>query len=247
MKTRGEIGSAFLDTWQFMGEVVEGATMRVDGPVAVGMTGLPIPTLNGLWSTSADISSGRLDELLSEVDPAIPHCVQLPADAPPEVLTWLTERGMTRTDDIPLMALDARAEPQSTSLRIRALEPDEVGLHARVAAAGFGAPEELFQRLIAPRFAASPGATVAVGEAGGELVTTGVSVTVNGCVGVFNIATPEAERGRGYGAAVTCWLVARGFESGGHVAWLQSSTSGFGVYQRLGFRVVDTWQCWISS
>jgi hypothetical protein len=244
---RGDVGSAFLDAWQFLGDVVDGATMRIDGPVAVGSTGLPIPTLNGVWSISADISSQRLLALLDELDPELPHCVQLPVDAPAELAPLLTERGMTRIDDIPLMALEALADPKPAAVRVRTLGPTEIGLHARVAAAGFGAPEEVFQRLVSPRFAASPAATVVVGEVHGEPVTTGVAVTLRGRTGVFNIATPETERGNGYGAAVTSWLVARGLTSGAHVAWLQSSTSGFGVYERLGFRTVDTWQCWIST
>jgi predicted GNAT family acetyltransferase len=78
-------------------------------------------------------------------------------------------------------------------------------------------------------------------------VTTGVSLTTGDHTGIFNIATPEAERGKGYGAAITGWLVARALAAGARAAWLQSSESGFDVYRRLGFRVVDTWQCWISG
>jgi len=247
MTEQAQVGEAFLQCWKFLGDVVDGATMRVDGAVAVGMTRLPIPTLNGVWSTSPDISSDELQALLEEVDQAIPHCVQLPTDASPDIGPLLAGRGMTRIDDIPLMALHVLDDPKPTHVGIRALEPAEVGLHAQVAAAGFGAPQDVFERLITRRFASSPGVTVAVGEAGGEPVTTGVSLNLNGCVGVFNIATPEAERGKGYGAAVTGWLVARGLASGAHVAWLQSSTSGFAVYQRLGFETVDSWQCWISG
>jgi ribosomal protein S18 acetylase RimI-like enzyme len=239
--------SAFLQAWEFLGDVVDGASMRIDGQAAVGMTGLPVPTLNGVWATSAEISSERLRALIDEVDPGVPHCVQLPVDAPGELAQVLTEYGLTRSADVPLMALEDLQRSDETDLVVRVLAPAEVGLHAAVAAAGFGAPEAIFQQLVTPRMAASPGVTVAVGEVAGEPVTTGLAITIAGCSGVFNIATPEEHRGRGYGAAVTRWLADRALTSRARLVWLQSSPSGFGIYQRLGFRTVDTWQCWISG
>jgi N-acetylglutamate synthase len=245
--SRGAVASAFLDAWKFLGEILDGASMRIDGHAAVGVTGLPIPTMNGVWSTSSHVTPQRLRALLDEVEPEIPHCVQLPADASAEVVRVLSERGLTRVEDIPLMVLDSLTAAGQTDLVVRVLQPAEVDLHARMAAAGFGAPEEIFRQLVTPRLAASDAATVVVGEVRGEPVTTGLAIRIAGCVGVFNIATPEPHRGMGYGAAVTSWLVADGLDSGAHLTWLQSSPSGFGVYERLGFRTIDTWQCWIAA
>lgn len=245
--TREDVASAFLDAWRFLGEVMDRTSMRVEGRTAVGMTGLPVHTMNGVWVTSPEISPERLQALIDEVDPAVPHCVQLPVDAPGELAQALTDRGLTRSEEIPLMALDALQDTGQPDLVVRVLEPADVGLHATIAAAGFGAPEEIFRQLVTPRLAASGSATVVVGEVADEPVTTGLAITIAGCSGVFNIATPEPHRGNGYGAAVTRWLVDDALDSGVHLVWLQSSPSGFGIYERLGFRTVDTWQCWISN
>ena len=82
-----------------------------------------------------------------------------------------------------------------------------------------------------------------IGRIGGEPCTTGLGAVAEGHVGVFNIATPPAHRNRGFGHAVTARVVANGVRAGARAAYLQASTMGFGVYQRLGFRTAETWAC----
>jgi predicted GNAT family acetyltransferase len=80
---------------------------------------------------------------------------------------------------------------------------------------------------------------------GGEVVTTAVGVTVGERVGVFNVATPAEHRRRGYGAAITARVVDDGVASGARWAWLQSSPSGYRVYEALGFRTLERWLTWV--
>jgi ribosomal protein S18 acetylase RimI-like enzyme len=86
-----------------------------------------------------------------------------------------------------------------------------------------------------------------VGEVGGEPVTTGLGFTFGGSVSIFDIATLPAHRRRGYGAAVTVQAIRDGLSSGASWAWLQSSAAGLSVYERLGFRTVESWPCWIRT
>jgi len=37
-----------------------------------------------------------------------------------------------------------------------------------------------------------------------------------------------------------------GFDEGAQWAWLQSSAAGYRVYERLGFRMLESWQCWLK-
>ena len=83
--------------------------------------------------------------------------------------------------------------------------------------------------------------TAYVGRTDGEPCTTGFGAVAEGHVGVFNIATPPAHRNRGFGTAVTARVVADGVRAGAHTAYLQASPMGFGVYERMGFRTVETW------
>jgi GNAT superfamily N-acetyltransferase len=85
-----------------------------------------------------------------------------------------------------------------------------------------------------------------VGEIAAEPVVTGMSVTVDSAVGIFNVATVEHHRRRGYGAALTARAVNDAVRDGAAWAWLQSSDDGYGVYEHLGFSTVERWPCWIS-
>jgi predicted GNAT family acetyltransferase len=93
-----------------------------------------------------------------------------------------------------------------------------------------------------------PTPNVVLGDVGGRPVTTVLSMEAGpGSAGVFNVATPPAYRGHGYGAAATARAVAASFTCGATWAWLQSSSAGHRTYQRLGFRDVELWPCWVSS
>jgi ribosomal protein S18 acetylase RimI-like enzyme len=158
---------------------------------------------------------------------------------------------LVREEDTPLMALVEGAALNSADVpagvSIRELPADEAALHARVAALGFEAPEWMFAQFLTPSVLALPGVRCYVAEQGDEAVATGLGVTAGDSVAIFNIATPTEHRRNGYGAAVTARAVSDGLMAGADWAWLQSSPAGLGVYQRLGFEVVETWQCWASQ
>jgi GNAT superfamily N-acetyltransferase len=86
-----------------------------------------------------------------------------------------------------------------------------------------------------------------VGSVDGEDVVTGLGFVVDDAVGVFSIATLEAHRRRGYGAAMTAHIVAEAAAAGARWAWLQSSELGLGVYAALGFITIESWPLWMTS
>jgi ribosomal protein S18 acetylase RimI-like enzyme len=158
---------------------------------------------------------------------------------------------MAHVEDIPLMVIEDSGQIDSalvaSGLVIRELLPDEAQLHARVAAAGFEVAPEMFLQLMSPAVLAIPGVRCYVGEADGQPVTTGLGIKLGSNVAIFNIATPPEHRRRGYGAAVTARAVADGLAAGAQWSWLQSSTEGYKVYERLGFRTMEAWPCWIAQ
>ena len=72
-------------------------------------------------------------------------------------------------------------------------------------------------------------------------------VLVDRHLAIFNVATSAQQRRHGYGAAVTAIAIRDGFAAGAHTAWLQSSPMGLGVYERLGFVLVEPWRCWMRT
>jgi GNAT superfamily N-acetyltransferase len=218
------------------------------------VTGVAVPTLNGVWVGSVDVDAGLVSDLLDLVAGAgLPYCLQARPEAGERLMELVAARGMTVDHEIPLMVLDAGNSPllgeaqSRDGLVIRELKPDEAPEHARVAAEAFGVPVELFLQLTTPTMLATPGVRCYLGEHDGEAATTGLGVTIGFYVALFNIATPPAHRRQGLAAAITARAVADGFAAGATWAWLQSSEAGYRIYEQLGFRTVANWHCWVAK
>jgi GNAT superfamily N-acetyltransferase len=216
---------------------------------AAVVTGLPVPTLNGVWALDGAAPPARLESALGAVaEEGVPFCLQ----ARPECRAAAVEAAATlglipAPAELPLMVLDGPlGVAGAPGLTIRPLGLDESSLHGELAARAFAADPEVFDQVTDPALTL-PGTRVYLGEVGGEAVTTALAVTVGEAVAVFNVATPPEYRRRGYGAAITGRILNDSLAAGASWAWLQSSPEGVGVYQRLGFRRVETWSCWMSD
>ena len=70
-------------------------------------------------------------------------------------------------------------------------------------------------------------------------MATAASVTADGVIGIYNVATAPGFRGRGIAEAITRHaLTAALLESAGAPIVLQSSPMGVDLYYSLGFRAV---------
>lgn len=243
--------AALATLWQRLAGAMPAAWVQRAGGAVAMVTGVPSPFLNGVWSERADPDPGTVAGLLERVRATgLPHCLQLRPGGSQALSSLAGSRGMSREqDDVPLMVLEdpAKLGKHVDGLVIRQLHPSEAELHVTVAAAGFEAPQEVFRQLVTPDVLSIPGVRCYVGEADGRLVTTGIGVTLGASVGIFNVATPPADQRRGYGAAVTARAVADGLAAGAAWSWLQSSPPGYPVYEQLGFRLVESWQAWVSA
>jgi hypothetical protein len=243
--------AALAASWQRLVSAVPAGWARRHGGAVAMVTGVHTPFLNGVWSERADPDPDIVADLLDRVAATgLPHCLQLRPGGSPALSRLAMNLGMSRDeDDVPLMVLEdpSRLGQRVDGLVVRQLQPGEAELHVRVAAAGFEAPQELFRQLVTPATLGLPEVRCYVGEADGRLVTTGIGVTLGTFVGIFNVATPPADRGRGYGTALTARAVTDGLSAGAMWSWLQSSPPGYPVYEQLGFRPVESWQAWVSA
>jgi GNAT superfamily N-acetyltransferase len=136
---------------------------------------------------------------------------------------------------------DLRVPADSGAEIIRVETADGLAQAAAVAANGFGAPLDIFTPLYLEEVAQLDGISYYLARVGETDVATALSFEVEGTVAIFNVATPQEHRGHGYGAAVTHAAVQEAFDRGADLAWLQSSELGHSVYERLGFRDVETY------
>lgn len=208
---------------------------------------IPFPGLNGVWVDGPD-SSVRADELeqaIREVEGlGLPCWIELRPGRTPASVELARRFGFTHGAAMPGMVVrpDELAIVSGPKLRISRVD-DLAGLAlaATIAAAGFDVPLEHLAAMFTPRVAATPGVSIFVAFREGAPVSTVTTLVGDGTVGVFNVATPPDDRGRGYGRAVTAHAIRAGFDTGADLAWLQASPLGEPVYRALGFRQVETY------
>jgi GNAT superfamily N-acetyltransferase len=219
---------------------------RADG-VAVASTRLPFILFNqvlvdGPEATPAALAAG-VDVMRQRGGPFV---VNLRIGDDDRFATQMAELGLVPLSErpwLPGMALEPvptdGSPPVPAGHEIRRVT-DRAGLddHVRTAAVGFDMAEEILRVIMAAAVLDRAEAAVYVGCTNGEAVTTGLGFRTGRTIGVYNIATVESARGRGYGAAMTRRVVADGGAAGCDVAILQSSEMGFPIYERLGFRTV---------
>jgi len=221
---------------------------RRDGYVVISYPRLPSALINGVWSAgdpalSADELAGLLDEI--EATGAQPGVCIRDGEAPS--LEQLASRlELTERHEVPGMAVtQSTFRPfSSPSLEIvRVLDAPGLEVALEVASAGFEIPREMLEELYTSPML-DHGAHIYVGSSDGSPVTTALFLSTGLSAGVFSVATPPADRGRGYAAAVTSRVVGDAFEAGADTAWLQSSPMAVGVYSGLGFETVTMYELW---
>ena len=209
--------------------------------------------MNGVLTTRTSVSARDLGVLLD--DPALQpiiHCVQIRPGCSRDLTDLVVARGMHEDEALPLMAMGSvTSELENAAhvdgLTVRTIDPAEAKVHTTIAAVSFDAPVEVFDSFATPEVLALAGFRTYVGLVDGVPVTTAIGVRGGDYIGIFDVATPAAFRGRGYGAAVTARATLDGFASGASFAFLQSSRMGYGVYESLGFKNLEAWSVWLSG
>lgn len=162
----------------------------------------------------------------------------------------LSALDLHRHEDLPLMAVEqrhfqpARCPPE---LRLRTLGRDEPRFHMDLVAEGLGMPRGALDLVMSVENQAKPFWSTYVGEVDGALAVTGSSSSGAGHSGLISIATHNAFRRRGYGAALTSRMVADAFTGGSKRVFLHSSAMGYRVYEALGFRKLEDLRVWVGG
>jgi len=223
---------------RMMGVFARGAdggwAREVEGVTAM-VTGFPDPMLNAVLAVTR---SGAESELLAEVArTGLPYCLETRTPDPVDE--------MVAVATVPVMVLDSPALLSTGNLSIRALGPEEIGLHLDCLATSVGVDRSYFAALEGGGLLRQEGVTAYLATVDDEPVATGVGIRSGEFVGIFNMGTPEKHRRQGFGAAVASRIVLDGFAHGAAGAVLQASPLGRGIYERLGFSRMELWTVWL--
>ena len=96
--------------------------------------------------------------------------------------------------------------------------------------------DHAFQEAMAETAMRMPGCALLLGFHESVPVARSMANTTGRVVGVHNVYVPPAQRGRGFGAAITAAAITAGREAGATAACLEASELGLPVYLKMGFR-----------
>ena len=239
---------ASVAMWRLTVDAIPGGWVDERTGAAAVFTGIDVGGFNGVWTTSREVASDLVVELLDRVAATgVPYSLHLREGTDPQLTQIARARGMALDSEEPVMILSETAslEPAlETGARIRQLGPHEGRIHARIAAEVFGDSVEVTEAGATPAILASPGMRCYVAEVDGDPIATATGVEHAGSLAIIAVATLPQHRGRGYGSALIAHAVVDGFAAGAEWAWLQTSADGAGLYERIGFRTVETEAVW---
>lgn len=232
-----------------LGTTVDGARLvERDGLLRIA-SDLPIANGNQVIVTGPDATDAGLAMMIADARWAgDPVRVTLRDGIDDRLVPGLRDLGLVDRPWAPgmLVELPGPTDPARGADLAIEIVTDEAGRadYLRAMGPAYGLDLERVGRVASARLLALPGVTLYLGRAGGEPVSTGMSIVADGVAGVYFIGTVPGARGRGYGEAITARIHADAAAAGCHAAILQSSPSGLGVYERLGYRTAFTYRFW---
>jgi ribosomal protein S18 acetylase RimI-like enzyme len=232
---RDRVRTAHGDAWQVHGALRAGAA-ELRG-LRLMASGLGHPQWNNADVTALDADIAGAAEWYAER--GVPWGMRVPRELP-----WTHGRFLFEKR---LMGLEPDAFVPSAPADVRLADDLEAAIAIDAAAFG-GEPARgwLAPQLNAPRF------ETALAYLDGEPVGTGYSVRSDGpagpCLYVAGVGVLPAARRRGIGAALTSWLIARGFARGATLAHLHPDDDAAArLYARLGFVEVPGFNVFVNQ
>ena len=246
-----EAACALTECWEHLLRVSEGWTRRAPGALA-GISLVPVPTLNCILVEDTGASPAAIGTLLDAVlASGMPHALEVRPGCAQAIADLAAARGMVRDHVIPMMVLEPSEALIVAGDAADAHDPRTASARGRCSRDGRGRGFRSAAGAVRPAddtgVAGPPRCPQLPRRGGGR---GGRDRYGRWAWGVRRRLqhrhAPRAPR-RGYGAAVTAHVVRDGFARGARWAWLQATTAGYPVYERLGFRTLESWDCWIAE
>jgi ribosomal protein S18 acetylase RimI-like enzyme len=221
---------------------------RRDGYAFLAYPSFPIPFINGMWAEN-DAAAQYIEEASADAERmGTPFTIMVLDGHTPAVEDAARALGYTEALRMPGMVA-TRDDFTDAHVAALAVTPcssrSDLDESMAMAQEAFDLPPEWAAAAYSPEVVALDGLQFYLGRRNGRAVATAMGLTVGDAVGIFNVATPVADRGRGYGSAVTAQAVRDGFDRGARYAALQSTAIGESVYRRLGFEEIETYVAFI--
>jgi GNAT superfamily N-acetyltransferase len=168
-----------------------------------------------------------------------------------EVAPAATAHGFTRVGGVPLMTYGRPGIPDVSQGRAVQVAPAVSAADLRavnsILAAAFAMPEEAVQRAWGPALLDVPGFAAFLARQGETSVSTVATFRHGATVGVWSMATLPGWQRTGVGIALLTHVMAQHWASGARLFYLLATEAGYPLYERVGFRTVETMAVWIAG
>ena len=227
------------------------AVVRHDDGVATIASGLPMSLFNQILIESGSATSRAIGDAVALMrERGAPWVLTLAKDLDDRLIAVAADLGLVLDpgEGFPGMAVSPlpAPEPEPAGLEIRRVAGASLPDHASVVERGFEIDRAIIDAVVSDAIAADPRFAYYVGYVDGVAVVSGLGVQTGNTIAVFNIATLEEARRRGYGAAITRRILTDGALLGCTIGTLQSSDVGRPVYEAIGFRTVATYAGYVD-
>jgi GNAT superfamily N-acetyltransferase len=226
-------------SWATLGRSA-GSDIADVGPLMMVATGLPLAFFNGAFLRGPTDDPEHLVNVAIQFfgDRGVPWLLWAREEVSPALLAAGRAAGLSDAGGPPVMAVTpippSPATPDGLRIDIAA-SADGVRDHTSMLRDGFGIPQDFVDRMMRPAILDEPDISVFVGRVDGEPVSCSLLTISGSTAGVYNVATPERFRGRGFGEAMTWAVLAEGARRGCTHGVLQASDAGYPIYRRMGF------------
>jgi GNAT superfamily N-acetyltransferase len=225
--------------WTALGRAA-GADVVQIGSTSLVATGIPLPFFNGAFVGAPPEDPQHLvaEAVRFFGERQLPWLLWVRHGVSPATLAAGRAAGLRDAGGPPAMGLEPIPAPPTppAELTIEIATTDEaLRDHASMLRDGFGMPQDFVDRLVRHQLLHDPSIAPFVGRVDGTPVSCSLLAASGRTAGVYNVATPEAFRGKGYGEALTWAAIAEGARRGCTNSVLQASDAGYPIYRRMGF------------
>jgi GNAT superfamily N-acetyltransferase len=196
---------------------------------------------------SGDAAQRRIAAILEQIGRHTDHIDWLvfPGCRPADLGARLEARGMPGRLAGTWMLADMPVRPDAFSVpqRFRVEQvrsPEMLAAWKDVSEAGFGVDVQIHAEAYA-RHGFGPEAISLhyIGYLDAAPVTSATLLLAGGIAGIYDVSTPPAFRGQGFGSAISLAMLHEAHAHGYRQAWVWSSQMGKRVYERVGFVAAD--------
>ena len=247
-----DVNENWADWLDFTADHAAGGSSRTFGAIRCSSVGVPIPLFNQAFVFEEPTVDDRAAATSWLSERNVPFMVTAPDAVAAAVAEMAEAVGLDPVATMmPGMAFEPLADlPPEQDVGVEMLavtHESQLADIAVVASEAFGAPLEVSGALVPASTLDDDRCSWFVGHIDGDPVVCGQLLRTAEVAGVYTIAVRERFRRRGLGAAITRAALVAGRDAGCTIGVLQASPMGAPVYDRMGFRTVTQYHCFVGA